>query len=80
MPGRLRMDVDKAIEHYSDLAKQVFSDMKRYGDGRFKAKKSSKKLSNLETVTGDRESPLLESQARVLSNVSIFLLCYAFRF
>ena len=46
MLGRLRMDVDTAINHYDDLAEQVFSDMKRYGDGKFKAK-NSKKLSNL---------------------------------
>ena len=67
MLGRLRMDVDTAINHYDDLAEQVFSDMKRYGDGKFKAKKLEEVIQSVvETVTGDRESPLLErDQARV---------------
>ena len=39
MLGRLRMDVDMAINHYDDLAKQVFSDMKQWGDGKVKAQK-----------------------------------------
>ena len=61
MLGRLRMDVDTAINHYDDLAKQVFSDTKRYGDGKFKAKKLEEVIQYVvETVTGDPESPLLE--------------------
>ena len=67
MLGRLRMDVDTAIKHYDDLAKRVFSDMKRCGDGKFKAKKLKQVIKSVvETVTGDPESPLLErDQARV---------------
>ena len=61
MLGHLRMDIDKAIEHYDNLAKQVFSDMKRCRDGNFKAKKLKKVIQSVvETVTGDPESPLLE--------------------
>jgi hypothetical protein len=61
MLGRLRMDVDTAINHYNDLVEQVFSDMKRYGDGKFKAKKFEKVIQSVvETVTGDPESPLFE--------------------
>ena len=61
MLGRLRMDVETAINHYDDLAKQVFSDMKRFGDGKFKATKLKEVIrSVVETVTGDPESPLLE--------------------
>jgi hypothetical protein len=61
MLGRLQMDVDTAINHYDDLAKQVFSDMKRYGDGKFKAKKLKEVIKSVvETVTSDPESPLLE--------------------
>jgi hypothetical protein len=61
MLGRLRMDVDTAIEHYGDLVKHVFSDMKRCGDGTFKAKKLKEAIQSVvETVTGDPESPLLE--------------------
>ena len=62
MLGRLRMDVDTAIQHYDDLTKQVFSDMKRcqWGDGKFKAKKLEKVIKSVvETVTHDSESFLL---------------------
>ena len=67
MLGRLRMDVDEAIKCYDDLAKQVFSDMKRWGDGKFKATKLEEVIQKVvETVTGDPESPLLEvDQVRV---------------
>jgi hypothetical protein len=61
MLGRLRMDVDTAIKRYDDLVKQVFSDMKRYGDGKSKAKKLEEVIKFVvETVTRDQESPLLE--------------------
>ena len=61
MLGRLRMDVDMAINHYDDLAKQVFSDMKQWGDGKVKAQKLEDVIKSVvETVTGDPESPLLE--------------------
>ena len=61
MLGRLRMDVDIAIKHYDDLANQVFSDMKPWGDEKFKAKKLEKVIKSVvKTVTGDSESPLLE--------------------
>jgi hypothetical protein len=66
MLGRLRMDVDTAIEHYENLAKQVFSDMKLCGDGKFKAKKLKEAIQSVvETITGDPESLLLDDQARV---------------
>jgi hypothetical protein len=66
MLGRLQMDVEEAIEHYDDLVKQVFSDMKRWGDGKFKAKKLEEAIQKVvKTVTGDPESPLLDDQARV---------------
>ena len=67
MLGRLRMDVDTAIRHYDDLAKQVFSDTKRYGDGKFKAKKLEEVIQFVvETITRDPKSPLLErDQARI---------------
>jgi hypothetical protein len=61
MLGRLRMDVDTAIEHYDDLAEKVFSDMKLYGDGKFKAKKLEEVIQFVvETITRDPKSPLLE--------------------
>jgi len=61
MLGRLRMDADTAIEHYDDLVKQVFSDMKRWGNERFKATKLEEVIKSMvKTVTGDSESPLLE--------------------
>ena len=68
MLGRLRMDVDTAINHYRDLVKQVFSASKRWpGDGRFKATKLEEVIkSAVRDVTGDPEEPLLE-----ISNTSV---------
>jgi hypothetical protein len=56
------MDVDTAIDHYNDLAKQVFSTSKRWpGDGRFKATKLEEVIkSAVGGVTGDPEELLLE--------------------
>ena len=68
MLGRLQMDVDTAIKHYNDVAKQVFSDMKRWGgDGKFKAKKLEEAIKSVvKHVTEDSESPLLEDdEARI---------------
>lgn len=60
MLGRLRMDIDTAINHYDHLAKEVFSDMKRFGDGKFKATKLEQVLKSVvDSVTHDSESPLL---------------------
>ena len=62
MLGRLQMDVDTAIEHYANLAEYVFSDPKQWGDGRFKTTKLEEAIkSAVKDVTGDSESPLLES-------------------
>jgi hypothetical protein len=62
MLGRLRMDVDTAITHYHNLAKEVFSASKRWpGDGTSKATKLEEFIkSAVEDVTGDPEEPLLE--------------------
>ena len=62
MLGRLRMDVDTAINYYNDLAKQVFFASKRWpGDGRLKATKLEEVIkSAVGDVTGDPEQPLLE--------------------
>ncbi|XP_006457717.1 hypothetical protein AGABI2DRAFT_190154, partial [Agaricus bisporus var. bisporus H97] len=62
MLGRLRMDVDTAIERYNDLAKKVFSTPKRWGDGAFKSTTLEEAMKSVvKTVTGDSESPLIES-------------------
>ena len=54
------MDVNTAIDRYAYLAKQVFSDVKLWGDEKFKASKLEESLKSLvEDVTGDSESPLL---------------------
>lgn len=37
MLGRLRMSVDDAIRAYTALAKKVFSKVKMFGDGKYKA-------------------------------------------
>jgi hypothetical protein len=61
MLGRLRMDVDTAINYYDDLVKQVFSASNHWpGDGRFKATKLEEVIkSAVGDVTGDPEEPLL---------------------
>jgi len=62
MLGRLRMDVDTAINHYNNLAKHVFSHPKRWqGDGKFKATKLEEAMKVvIRDATGDSESLLLE--------------------
>ena len=61
MLGRLRMSADTAIAHYDDLVQQVFSDMKRWGNEKFKATKFEEVIKSVvKAVTGDSESPLLE--------------------
>ena len=62
MLGRLRMDVDTAIDSYNNLAQQVFSDPKRWpADGKFKATKLEEAIKSVvHDVTGDPEEPLLE--------------------
>ena len=62
MLGRLRMDIDTAINTYNNLVQQVFSDPKRRpGDGRFKATKLEEVIKSIvENVTGDPEGLLLE--------------------
>ena len=63
MLGRLQLDIETAIKHYDNLAKEVFgaSNKKRWGDGKFKASKLEEVIKSVvESVTGDPESPLLE--------------------
>jgi hypothetical protein len=62
MLGRLRMDVDTAINSYSNLARQVFSDPKRWpADGRFKATKLEEAIKSVvRDVTGNPDEPLLQ--------------------
>ena len=68
MLGRLRMDIDTAIDAYNNLVQQVFSDPKPWPrDGRFKATKLKEVIQSLVgNATGDPEEPLLE-----VSNASI---------
>ena len=61
MLGRLRMDVDTAIKHYNNLVEYVFTDLKKWGDGRFKTTKLEEAVKSMvKDITGDSESPLLE--------------------
>ncbi len=62
MIGRLRMDVDTAIDSYNDLAQQVFSERKWWpGDGRFKATNLEEAIKFVvRDITGNPEEPLLE--------------------
>ena len=62
MLGRLRMDIDAAIKHYDNLAEYVFSDEKKWGDGKFKTSKLEEAVKSVvKDITGDSESPLLDS-------------------
>jgi hypothetical protein len=55
------MDVDTVIDHYNDLAKQVFSTPERWpGDGKFKATKLKEVIKSVVGVTDDPEAPVLE--------------------
>jgi hypothetical protein len=61
MLGRLRLDVDTAIEHYDNLAKNVFSDEKLWGEGTYRAEKLEKAIKSVvNEATGDSESLLTE--------------------
>jgi len=62
MLGRLRMDVDVAINHYDTLVQHVFSHPKRWqGDGKFKATNLEEAMkATIRDATGDSESLLLE--------------------
>jgi hypothetical protein len=59
------MDVDTAIDSYTNLAQQVFSDPKRWpADGRFKATKLEETIKSVvRDVTGNPDEPLLEVSA-----------------
>jgi len=62
MLGRLRMDVDIAINHYDTLAKHVFSHPKLWqGEGKFKATRLEEAMKAVvRDATGDSEALLLE--------------------
>ena len=62
MLGRLRMDVNTAIDSYNNLAQHVFSDPNQFpADGRFKATKLEQAIKSVVCdVTGNPEEPLLE--------------------
>ena len=62
MLGRLRMDIETAIDSYNNLAEQVFSDPKRWlADGKFKATTLEAAIKSVVSdVTGNPEEPLLE--------------------
>jgi len=62
MLGRLRMDVETAIDSYNSLGQQVFSEQKRWlGDGRFKATNLEEAIKSLvRDITSNPEEPLLE--------------------
>ena len=83
MLGRLKMDVDTAIDAYNNLAQQVFSDRKRWlGDGRFKATKLEEVFKSVvQNVTGNLEEPLLEASNALTCRTSVYyILFYRFEF
>ena len=62
MFGRLRMDVDTAVDFYKNLARQVFSDQMRWpADGKFKATKLEEAIKSVVyDITNNPDEPLLE--------------------
>jgi len=61
------MDVNTAIDRYDELAEQVFSEIKRFGDGKFKATNLEKAIKSVvKDVTGNSETPLLEEDQNEL--------------
>ncbi|CAE6439355.1 unnamed protein product [Rhizoctonia solani] len=63
MLGRLRMPVQSAINAYANLAKDVFSEKKRYGSGSFKTTRLKESLRKIiQHATGDPDEPMLERQ------------------
>ena len=68
MLGRLRMDVESAIECYDQMAQQVFSDLKfGFREGKFKASKLEEAIKSVvKKMTGDSETPLLESEEAII--------------
>ena len=67
MLGRLRMDVDTAIKHYSTLTEHVFSQPKRWkGEGKFKATRLEEAMKAMvRDMTGNSESLLLEKNETI---------------
>lgn len=60
MLGRLRMSVEEARECYASLAKEVFSEVKRWGDGKFKASRLEAVLKSIiKRKTGDEDSTMM---------------------
>ncbi|KEP52390.1 kinesin light chain [Rhizoctonia solani 123E] len=66
MLGRLRMPVQSAIESYASLAKNVFSEKKRYGSGSFKTTRLKESLRKIiQHATGDPNESMLEHQQTI---------------
>ncbi|CAE6455371.1 unnamed protein product [Rhizoctonia solani] len=63
MLGRLRMPVHSAILAYANLAKDVFSEKKRWGSGSFKTSRLKDSLRNIiRSATGDSDEPMMDRQ------------------
>ena len=64
MLGRLRMSVEEAIDCYDNLAEKVFSELKRGGDGKYKARSLEKVIKAIvKERTGDSEAQVLDDGA-----------------
>ena len=81
MLGRLRMDVDTAIDSYNNLAQEVFSERQLWpGDGRFKATNLEEAIKSVvRDITNNPEEPLLEDDTLVC-RTWVYYLCYIFQF
>ena len=63
MLGRLRMSVEDAIACYGALAKTVFGDVKRFGDGKFKASNLENAIKDIvKKQTGQEDERMMDSR------------------
>lgn len=72
MLGRLRMSVEDALHKYAELSKEVFSESKRFGDGKFKA---SKLEAAMKTVIAAQRAASDNVDARMRDDESCGPLC-----
>lgn len=80
------MSVDDAISCYENLSEKIFSDMKRLGDGRYKATTSENVIKNMvKEKLGDPDAPLFDDgsggkvcKTYVHDSMHSFIICLMF--
>lgn len=72
MLGRLRMSVDDALRKYAELTKEVFSERKLMGDGKFKA---SKLEDAIKKVIVEQRAALKDAEAKMKDDGTCGTVC-----